>query len=186
VLSSRTLPTKLHPKLQLKTLIGFLRLLESNDWLFCETCCRARESSVKCQLYDLVQAPRLHTYGHICLWCPCWRVETGSLWCWPARLAYSVRSRLGDPDSKTKQQGHFLQNDTWDLSLTSRRHIHTGTPAYRGKHTNTKICVVGWRDGSGVKHNSQQPHGGSQPSVMGSDALFWVSEDSYSVLMYIK
>jgi hypothetical protein len=21
--------------------------------------------------------------------------------------------------------------------------------------------------------NSQQPHGGSQPSVMGSDALFW-------------
>jgi hypothetical protein len=27
--------------------------------------------------------------------------------------------------------------------------------------------------------NSQQPHGGSQPSVMGSDALFWcVSEDS--------
>jgi len=23
------------------------------------------------------------------------------------------------------------------------------------------------------KFNSQQPHGGSQPSVMGSDALFW-------------
>jgi len=41
----------------------------------------------------------------------------------------------------------------------------------------------GWRDGSEVKSidcsprgpefNSQQPHGGSQPSVMGSDALFW-------------
>jgi hypothetical protein len=41
----------------------------------------------------------------------------------------------------------------------------------------------GWRDGSAVKNtdysskgpefNSQQPHGGSQPSVMGSDALFW-------------
>jgi hypothetical protein len=41
----------------------------------------------------------------------------------------------------------------------------------------------GWRDGSGVKStacsfrgpefNSQQPHGGSQPSVMGSNALFW-------------
>jgi hypothetical protein len=40
----------------------------------------------------------------------------------------------------------------------------------------------GWRDGSvvkstdcsfrGPKFNSQQPHGGSQPSVMGSDALF--------------
>jgi hypothetical protein len=41
----------------------------------------------------------------------------------------------------------------------------------------------GWCDGSVVKNtdcssrgpefNSQQPHGGSQPSVMGSDALFW-------------
>ena len=40
-----------------------------------------------------------------------------------------------------------------------------------------------WRDGSAVKSTdcsskdpefkSQQPHGGSQPSVMGSDALFW-------------
>jgi hypothetical protein len=41
----------------------------------------------------------------------------------------------------------------------------------------------GWRGGSAVKStdcssrcldfNSQQPHGGSQPSLMGSDALFW-------------
>jgi hypothetical protein len=41
----------------------------------------------------------------------------------------------------------------------------------------------GWRDGSAVKSiecssrdpefKSHQPHGGSQPSVMGSDALFW-------------
>jgi hypothetical protein len=41
----------------------------------------------------------------------------------------------------------------------------------------------GWRDGSAVKStdcssrgpefNSQQPHGSSQPSVMGSDAIFW-------------
>jgi hypothetical protein len=40
-----------------------------------------------------------------------------------------------------------------------------------------------WRDGSAVKStdcssrgpefNSQQPHGGSQPFIMGSDALFW-------------
>ena len=43
--------------------------------------------------------------------------------------------------------------------------------------------VLGWRDISVVKStscssrgprfNSQQPHGGSQPFVMGSDALFW-------------
>jgi hypothetical protein len=41
----------------------------------------------------------------------------------------------------------------------------------------------GWRDGSAGKSNdcssegsefkSQQPYGGSQPSVMRSDALFW-------------
>jgi hypothetical protein len=41
----------------------------------------------------------------------------------------------------------------------------------------------GWRDGSVVKSidcssrgpefNSQQPHGGSQPPVMRSDAFFW-------------
>jgi hypothetical protein len=46
-----------------------------------------------------------------------------------------------------------------------------------------KNTEVGWRDGSVVKHtdystrgpefNSQQPHGGLQPSVMKSDALFW-------------
>ena len=52
--------------------------------------------------------------------------------------------------------------------------------------------MLGWRDGSAVKSagcssrgpefNSQQPHGGSQPSVTGSD----VSENSDSVLTYIK
>jgi hypothetical protein len=46
-----------------------------------------------------------------------------------------------------------------------------------------RVVAGGWRDGSEVKStdyssrdpefNSQQPHGGSQPSVMGSDALFW-------------
>jgi hypothetical protein len=47
-----------------------------------------------------------------------------------------------------------------------------------------KISIKGhWRDGlavkstgcssRGTKFNSQQPHGGSQPSVMGSDTLFW-------------
>jgi hypothetical protein len=60
-----------------------------------------------------------------------------------------------------------------------------------------KRVKVGWRAGSAVKStdcssrgpefNSQQPHGGSQPSVMGSHALFWcVSEDSYSILTDIK
>jgi hypothetical protein len=34
--------------------------------------------------------------------------------------------------------------------------------------------------------NSQQPHGDLQSSIMRSDALFSVSEYSYSVLTYIK
>jgi hypothetical protein len=34
----------------------------------------------------------------------------------------------------------------------------------------------------GPEFNSQQPHGGSQPSVMGLMASSGVSEDSYSVL----
>jgi hypothetical protein len=34
----------------------------------------------------------------------------------------------------------------------------------------------------GPEFSSQKPHGGSQPSVMGSG----MSEDSYSVLVYIK
>jgi hypothetical protein len=45
------------------------------------------------------------------------------------------------------------------------------------------LVAGGWRDRSAIKSTdcsskgsefkSQQPHGGSQPSVMGSDALFW-------------
>jgi hypothetical protein len=38
----------------------------------------------------------------------------------------------------------------------------------------------------GPEFNSQQPHGGSQPSVMGSDALFGAYEDRDSVLTYNK
>ena len=47
-------------------------------------------------------------------------------------------------------------------------------------------AAEGWRDGSagksapeGPEFKAQQPHGGSQPSIMGSDALFW-PEDVYA------
>jgi len=53
----------------------------------------------------------------------------------------------------------------------------------RKEKPSVKIALWDWRDGSVVKSTdcsskgpefkSQQPHGGSQPSVMGSDALFW-------------
>jgi hypothetical protein len=38
----------------------------------------------------------------------------------------------------------------------------------------------------GSKFKSQQPHGGSQPPIMRSDALSGAPEDSYSVLTYNK
>jgi hypothetical protein len=47
----------------------------------------------------------------------------------------------------------------------------------------SQTLILAWRDGSvvtntvcsfrGPEFNSHQPHGGSQPSIMGSDALFW-------------
>jgi hypothetical protein len=51
--------------------------------------------------------------------------------------------------------------------------------SFRGKKRKPN---QGWRDGSvkstgcssrGPEFNSQHPHGGLQPSIMGSDALFW-------------
>jgi hypothetical protein len=62
------------------------------------------------------------------------------------------------------------------------------------KKKKKKKNTSSWRDGLVVKSpgcsprgpefNSQQLHGGSQPSVMGSHASFWsVSEDNYSVLI---
>jgi hypothetical protein len=63
---------------------------------------------------------------------------------------------------------------------------YTEKPGLENKQTKKKKKKKkkrGWRDGSAVKSTdcssrgpefkSQQPHGGSQPSVMGSDALFW-------------
>jgi hypothetical protein len=57
----------------------------------------------------------------------------------------------------------------------------------------SKYQMRGWRDGSVVKStdcssggpefNSQKLHGGSLSSVMGSDALYGASEDSYSILI---
>jgi hypothetical protein len=53
----------------------------------------------------------------------------------------------------------------------------------------------GWRDGLEVKStvcssrgpefNSQQPHGGSKPSVMPSSALFWLAGINAGRALYI-
>jgi hypothetical protein len=61
--------------------------------------------------------------------------------------------------------------------------MHTLQTVKRKRKKEEKEVIRGWRDGSVVKSTdcssegpefkSQQPHGGSQPSVMRSDAVFW-------------
>jgi hypothetical protein len=78
-----------------------------------------------------------------------------------------------------------------DIARTCYTYIHRSkTLIHIKKNPQKKIRDIlikkeagGWSDGSVVKStdgssrgpefNSQQPHGGSQPSVKGSDALFW-------------
>jgi hypothetical protein len=76
-----------------------------------------------------------------------------------------------------------------------RHYLKTKNKTKTNKQTNKKQYKRGWRDDSAVKSTdcssegpefkSQQPHGGSQPSEMRSDASFVVSEVSYSVFTYI-
>jgi hypothetical protein len=61
--------------------------------------------------------------------------------------------------------------------------VSAGSHAWVLCKSSKKGSKKGWRDGSVVKSTdcssegpefkSQQPHGGSQPSIMSSDALFW-------------
>jgi hypothetical protein len=83
----------------------------------------------------------------------------------------------------------------WELSIISicisnaGLQTHSITPGVSRALMETLQLAIkeegerGWRDGSAGKNtdcsskspefNSQQPHSGSQPSVMGSHALFW-------------
>jgi hypothetical protein len=67
---------------------------------------------------------------------------------------------------------------------TQRNPVSTTTTTTTTTKTKTnKHTILVWRDGSAVKSancsseghefKSQQPHDGSQPPVMRSDALFW-------------
>jgi hypothetical protein len=75
----------------------------------------------------------------------------------------------------------------WELNLgplEEQSVLLTAEPFLQPQITALKKWgLMGWRDGSAVKSTdcsskgpefkSQQPHGGSQPSKMISDALFW-------------
>jgi hypothetical protein len=96
-------------------------------------------------------------------------------------------SSLPLSETYTKQVG--MAPEEQHPRLTSGLH---STPVHTQLHTHERVnthksvyatmSMWGWRDSSVVKSTdcssrgpefkSQQPHGGSQPSVMGSDALF--------------
>jgi hypothetical protein len=74
-----------------------------------------------------------------------------------------------------------IQNILWELSIVKEHKILKMN--HLEIYSKKKKKGGGWRDGSAVKttdcssegpkFKSQQPHGGSQPSVMRSDTLFW-------------
>jgi len=127
-----------------------------------------------------------------------------------ASLVYRVSSRTAratqrNPVSKNQNLIHFKKMWGWGFSsvverLPRKRKALGSVPSSEKKNKKKKKKKKrkgkGWRDGSVVKSSvcysrgpefsSQQPHGGSQPSVMGF--LFWCVwfEYSYSVLIYIK
>jgi hypothetical protein len=82
------------------------------------------------------------------------------------------------PALRRQRQSCFCESE---VRLVYKASSRTGRDTQR--NLVLKNLTKGWRDGSVVKStdysfrgpesNSQQPRGGSQPSVMGSDALFW-------------
>ena len=78
--------------------------------------------------------------------------------------------------------GRQRQADLCEFEVSLVYRVSSDSQDYTEKPC-LKNKTKGWRDGSAVKSTdcssegpefiSQQLHGGSQPSVMGSDAFFW-------------
>jgi hypothetical protein len=98
-----------------------------------------------------------------------WEAEAGRFSEFKASLVYRVSSRT----ARATQRNPVSKNKT---KQTNKQKQKTQT------NKQNQPLFKGWRDGSTVKStgcllcpefNSQQPRGGSQPSVMGSDVFFW-------------
>jgi hypothetical protein len=78
----------------------------------------------------------------------------------------------------------FKSSLVYKVSSRKARAVTHRNPVLKTKKKFLKSITIGvWRDGSAVKSTdcpsrghefkSQKPHGGSQPSLMRSDVLFW-------------
>jgi hypothetical protein len=97
--------------------------------------------------------------------------------------ARTARATQRNPVSK-KQKQKTKQNKQTNTQKTNKQKTQPSPQANKNQSTKqVKAMRKGWRDGSVVKSTdcsskgpefkSQQPHGGSQPSVTRSDALSW-------------
>jgi hypothetical protein len=89
--------------------------------------------------------------------------------------------------------GRGRQISEFEASLAYKVSSRTARATQKNKNSNKKRTnLLGWRDGSVVKgtecssrgpeFNSQQSHGGSQPSVMDLTPSSGVSEDSILII----
>jgi hypothetical protein len=96
---------------------------------------------------------------------------------------------VGPPEWHKRRESYVafvdlpLRNHNFYSVLNKYTAVGTHSRNFTLQSDQLRMKREGWRDGSVVKSTdcssegpefkSQQPHGGSQPSVMGSDALFW-------------
>jgi hypothetical protein len=60
----------------------------------------------------------------------------------------------------------YFKFESYSLSISSLKHLYKAGEMARWLRALTALPEV-------LEFKPQQPHDGSQPSVMGSDALFW-------------
>ena len=126
----------------------------------------------------------------VLLQCPCVRDSAGiSVFCSrcrPSRISRWVKDtqtqchyNMVNGQCCFKKQGELSCRGSVSGEVVFEMNIKSET----GCAGRRELRVSGWRDSSAGKStdcssispefNSQQSHGGSQPSVLGSDALFW-------------
>ena len=118
-----------------------------------------------------------------------YRIEKQYRWSWTEGTGKSARpvgmvSSVCSPSTEQVETGRRLCLPAASLAEQHMLQVQEKPSLKEMRYReNDKRRSWGWRDGSAVKNTdcssegsefkSQQPHGGSQPSVTRSDTLFW-------------